>query len=70
MKNLEQVERAIHLLTERMNRVEAVQAKQTPRAAEKIMIDIDTSAVTRSIAQIEAALQQIEARKIVTLNGK
>jgi hypothetical protein len=53
-----------------MNRVEAKQAVEHRNSREKIIIDIDTSAVTRSIAQIEAALHQIEARKLVTLNGQ
>lgn len=69
MKTNEELERAIQNLIARMNRVEALQAKQAPDP-KKIVIDLDASAVSRCIAQLEASLRDIEARKLVTFNGK
>lgn len=70
MKTNAELETLIQNLIERMNRVEAMQAIQTKPAVEKITIDLDTSAVAACIAQLEASLKSIEARKLVTLNGK
>lgn len=70
MKNLEEMKNVITHLIERMNRVEATQAMQTQPSGEKIVIDIDTSAVTECISVLERALNDIEVRKAVTLNGR
>jgi len=70
MKNLEEMKNVINHLIERMNRVEAMQAIQTQPSSEKIVIDIDTSAVTECINVLEKALNEIELRKAVTLNGR
>lgn len=70
MKTNAELETLIQNLIERMNRIEIMQAIQTKPAVEKITIDLDTSAVTKCIQQIETALREIEARKPVTLNGK
>ncbi len=70
MKTNDQLETLIQNLVDRMNRIEAMQAVQTTASGDRIVIDIDTSAVAKSIAQLENALNSIEARKLVTLNGK
>lgn len=70
MKNLDEMNNVITHLIERMNRIEAMQAMQTQPSGEKIVIDIDTSAVTECINVLEKALNEIELRKAVTLNGR
>jgi hypothetical protein len=70
MKNLEEMKNVINHLIERMNRVEAMQAMQTQPRGEKIVIDIDTLAVTECIDVLEKALNEIELRKAVTLSGR
>ena len=70
MKNEEEMKNVINHLIERMNRVEAMQAMQTQPSGEKIVIDIDTSAVTECINVLEKALNEVELRKAVTLNGR
>jgi len=70
MKNLEEMNNVITHLIERMNRVEATHAMQTQSSTKKIVIDIDTSAVTECINVLEKALNEIELRKAVTLNGR
>jgi len=70
MKNLDEMKNVITHLIERVNRVEAMQAIQTQPSGEKIVIDIDTSAVTECINVLEKALNEIELRKAVTLNGR
>ena len=70
MKNLDGMNNVITHLIERMNRIEAMQAMQTQPSGEKIVIDIDTSAVTECINVLEKALNEIELRKAVTLNGR
>lgn len=57
------------VLMDKLNRIEAMQAVQTSPRGEKITIDIDTTAVAKSIAVIESALRDIEARRLVTING-
>jgi hypothetical protein len=69
MKNLDEMNNVITHLIERMNRIEAMQAMQTQPSGEKIVIDIDTSVVTECINVLERALNEIELRKAVTLNG-
>ena len=60
MKNEEEMKNVINHLIERMNRVEATQAMQTQPSGDKIVIDIDTSAVTECINVLEKALNEIE----------
>lgn len=70
MKTNVELETLIQNLIERMNRIEAMQSVQTKPSGAPIVIDIDTSAVAKCIEQIETSLREIEARKLVTLNGK
>jgi hypothetical protein len=57
-------------LIERMNRIESHVAHNKKVEPTPIRIDIDTSAVSKSIAQIEAALRDIQTRERITINGK